>query len=261
MPYAPVNGLRMYYEIHGSGRPLVLIHGGLGLIEMFAPLLPKLAAARQVIAVDLQGHGHTADIERPFSYEGFAADIAALIEHLGVGQADLIGYSLGGGVALQTAICHPQAVRRLVVISAPFRHDGWFHTVMESVAAIRSGDLDGTVMHSAYLRSAPDPAGWPGLVEKTRLMLGKPYDWSGGVAALSTPTLIVVGDSDSLPPAHAAEMFGLLGGGKSDGNMGAPFVHRFAVLPGTTHYDILEHTDLLVPILSGFLDAPMPRAS
>jgi pimeloyl-ACP methyl ester carboxylesterase len=127
--YAEVNGLSLYYEVHGEGEPLILLHGGVGAIEMFGEVLPLLARGRRVIGVDLQAHGRTADIDRPMTYEAMADDMAALIEHLGVGEADVMGYSLGGGVALQTAIRHPEAVRKAVLVSTPFKRDGWYPEV------------------------------------------------------------------------------------------------------------------------------------
>src|SRR5687768_5497240 len=130
MTYADVNGIKLHYEIHGTGRPLVLLHGGLGAIEMFGPNLPALAKGRQVIAVDLQGHGRTADIDRPLDPQLMADDIAALIRHLGLGRADIMGYSLGGGVAVHTAIRHPGVVNRLVVVSTPFRRNGFYPEIL-----------------------------------------------------------------------------------------------------------------------------------
>jgi pimeloyl-ACP methyl ester carboxylesterase len=261
--YAPVNGLSLYYEVHGTGKPLVLLHGGFGVIGMFAAfehLLPTLAKAHQVIDVELQGHGHTGDIDRPLSYEGMADDIAALIEHLGLANADLCGYSLGGGVALQTAIRHPDVVRKLVVVSAPCKRAGWYPEVLAGMAAITPEALVGTPMHAAYLRVAPNPEDWPRLANKTRQLLGQDYDWSTAVAAIEVPTLIVVGDADSVRPAHAVEFFGLLGGGKGDGDMRGLPASALAVLPATTHMDILTRVDLLLSIIPPFLDAPMPDA-
>jgi pimeloyl-ACP methyl ester carboxylesterase len=138
--YVSVNGLNMYYEMHGNGEPLVMLHGAFGTIDMHGALLPLLAQTRQVIAVELQAHGHSADIDRPLSYEMMADDIAALIKHLEIGQADILGYSLGGGVALQTAIRHPEVVRKLVVVSAPYKCDGWYAEVLAGQTAISACD-------------------------------------------------------------------------------------------------------------------------
>ena len=181
--YAPVNGLELYYEVHGEGRPLILLHGGLGGVSMYSAVLPQLASSRQVIGVDLQGHGHTADIDRPFRWEDFADDIAALIRHLGLKQADLAGYSVGGGTALQTAIRHPGLVRRLVLISTPCRRQGWYPEVLAGMAGMNAEAakmMVGSPIQAAYTQAAPRPEGWPVLVEKTGALLKREYDWCEG---------------------------------------------------------------------------------
>ncbi len=261
--YANVNGLSMYYEVHGSGKPLILIHGGLGVIGMFEQLLPKLAETRQVIAVELQAHGHTADIGRPLSFELMADDIAALVAHLGHERADLMGYSLGGGVALRTAILHPEAVRKLVVVSAPCKSGGWYPEVLagqRSMSAEAARTWIGSPMQQAYAGVAPRPEDWPLSAEKLGDLLRKDYDWSEGVAAMAAPTMVVVGDADAVRTAHAVEFYELLGGGKRDAGWdgaGMPNA-RLAILPGTTHYDSYL-SPLLVPAVVSFLDAPVAR--
>ena len=259
--YAAVNGLNLYYEIHGTGKPLVLLHGGFGTVEMFGQLLPALAQTRQVIAVELQAHGHTADIDRPLRFEAMADDIAALINQLGLTNADLCGYSLGGGVALQTAIRHPNAVHKLVLVSAPCKRVGWYPEDLAGMAAVNAEAALGWVgspMHEAYVRVAPRPEDWPVLAGKVGELLRQDYDWSAHVAAMKIPTLIVIGDADGVRPAHAVELLGLLGGAKAVGIMDALPASKLAVLPGTSHYTILTRTDLLLPIITPFLDAPMP---
>jgi pimeloyl-ACP methyl ester carboxylesterase len=262
--YAEVNDVRMYYEVHGSGRPLVLLHGGLGAIEMFGEVLPLLAEDRQVVAVDLQAHGRTADVDRPLSYETMADDIGALIEHLGLGAADVMGYSLGGGVALQTAIRHPDAVRKLVVVSTPFRRDGWYPEVLAGMGQMgpeAAEPMKATPMYALYSSVAPRPDDWPVLLTKLGALLGQDYDWSGDVAAMGTPTLIVVGDADSVRTSHAVEFFELLGGGKQDAGWdgsGMPD-SRLAILPATTHHDIFS-SPTLASTVAPFLDAPVPEA-
>src|SRR5881227_417069 len=179
--YADVNGIKLYYETAGTGRPLVLLHGGLGALEMFGPNLAALAKGRQVIAVDLQGHGRTADIDRPLSVALMADDIAALIEHLGLASADVMGYSLGGGVALQTAIRHPEVVRKLVVVSSAFKRDGWYPEVLAGMAAMNAEAarfMVGSPPHQVYVAAAPDAEGWIGMVSKTGDLLRQDYDWS-----------------------------------------------------------------------------------
>lgn len=263
--YADVNGVNMYYEVHGSGEPLVLLHGGLGTIDMlFAQLLPVLSANRQVIAVELQGHGHTADIDRPLSYEAMADDVAALIEHLGYENADVMGFSLGGGVALQTAIRHPEAVDKLVLVSTVYQRNGWYPEVlagMSSMNADAAAMMVETPLYQFYASVAPNPDDWTQLVVKSSELLAQDYDWSADVSALTVPTLIIVGDADSVRTSHAVELFGLLGGGQHDGaSMGRP-VSQLAIIPDTNHFTILSRTDLLLPVVNLFLDAPVPEAS
>ncbi|MDP9374714.1 MAG: alpha/beta hydrolase [Chloroflexota bacterium] len=262
--YAPVNGLNLYYEIHGTGAPLVLLHGGFGATGMFGGLLPALAAHRQVIAVDLQGHGRTADIDRPLRIEHMADDIAALIAHLGLGMASVMGYSLGGAVALQTAIRHPDAVDRLVVVSTPHKRSAWYPenlAGMDQLGAAAAESMKQTPMYELYARIAPRPDDWTNLWAKMGDLLRRDYDWSAGVAALAIPTMLVFGDADSVSPAHAAAFFGLLGGGQRDGGWDRSAVtpHRLAILPGTTHYDILA-PPALASTVTPFLDAPPPAA-
>ena len=261
--YASMNGLEMYYEIHGTGRPLILLHGGVGAIEMFGEVLGLLAEGRQVIAVDLQAHGRTADIARPLSFESMADDIAALIEHLGFEKADVMGYSLGGGVALQTAIRHPEVVHKLVVVSTPFKRDGWYPEVlagMGQMGAEAAEPMKQSPMYQLYASVAPKPEDWPVLLTKLGELLRQDYDWSDEVAKIETPTMIVVGDADGVRTAHAVEFFELLGGGKADAGWdgsGMPNA-RLAILPATTHYNILS-SPALVSTVMAFLDASMPE--
>src|SRR5215207_7052901 len=199
--YAEVNGLEMFYEIHGTGEPLILLHGGVGAIEMFGEVLPLLAEGRQVIAADLQAHGRTADIDRPLSLESMADDIVALIKHLGFEKADVMGYSLGGGVALRTAIQHLEVVKKLVVVSTPFRRDGWYPEVLAGMGQMgpeAAEPIKQTPMYQLYASVAPKPDDWPVLLTQLGQLLGQDYDWSEEVAAIEVPTMIVVGDADSV---------------------------------------------------------------
>jgi len=265
--YASVNGLNLYYEIHGSGEPLMLLPGGFETVEAMGEIVPQLAATRRVIGVELQGHGHTADIERPLRFELMADDIAALIRHLGLERADIFGFSLGGGVGLQTAIRHPEVVRKLALASTPFRKDGWYPEVLAGMASISVETFAGTPIHETYIKTSPRPEAWPTFVAKMRQLLSEDYDWVEGVAALKTPILIMVGDADSIRLAHIVEFFGLLGGGKADGDMNGLSPAQLAVLPATTHvgwappyHGIMTRTELLLPIITEFLDSPMPEA-
>ncbi len=264
--YGKANGVNLYYEVHndgGVGRPLMLLHGGLGDSTMFAPLLPALPQTHQTITVELQGHGHTADIDRPFSFEAMADDVAALIQELQLGTVDLLGYSLGGGVALQTAIRHPEVVNRLILVSAPGKRDGWYPEQLAGMGAMNAEVAKswiGSPMQQAYASVAPRPEDWPALVDKTGQLLKQDYDWSDQVKALKMPVLIAVGDADGVQTAHAVELFGLLGGGKTpagwDGS-GMPNA-RLAILPATTHYDIL-YSPILAMAINAFIETPRPE--
>ncbi|MET7935049.1 alpha/beta hydrolase [Streptomyces sp. NPDC005322] len=262
MSYADVNGVSLYFEEHGSGPgdPLVLLHGGFGAGEMFAPLLPGLAEGRRVILVDLQAHGRTADIDRPLRLESMADDIAALLKHLGLARADVLGYSMGAGVALRTAIQHPDLVRRLVVVSMPARRDGWFPEVtaqMDQMGPAAAEPMKQSPMYEVYARLAPRPEDWPVLVGKSTEMIQRDYDWSAEVADITAPVLLVFGDGDAVRPAHMVEFFALLGGGLKDpgwdGSGDRP-ASRLSILPGATHYDILT-SPLLAGVVLPFLDA------
>lgn len=262
--YAQINGLDLYYELHGNGQPLVVLPGSFWTIAAMGELVSQLALSRRVIAVELQGHGHTANIERPLRYEWLADDIAALIKHLGLAQADLFGYSLGGGVALQTAIRHPGVVRKLALASTALKRDGWYPEDLAAMSAISAEAFAGTPIHDAYLRTSPVPEAWSSVVDKVRQLVTSDYDWTAGVAALTTPTLILVGDADGVRLSHTVEFFALLGGGQADGDLAGLPRASLAVLPATTHvgwappyHGIMTRTHLLLPMLTEFLDAPI----
>jgi pimeloyl-ACP methyl ester carboxylesterase len=261
--YADVNGIKLYYETHGKGRPLVLLHGGLGAIEMFGPNLPALAKGRQLIAVDLQGHGRTADIDRPLSVELMADDIAALIKHLGIDSADVMGYSLGGGVALLTAIRHPEVVRKLVLVSTVFRRNGFYPDILAQqgqVTAAAAEQMKQTPMYQLYASIAPRPEDWGRLLGKIGEAMKVDYDYSSQIPGIKARTLVVAGDADIFPPSHAVELFGLLGGGQRDGGWdgsGQP-KSRLAILPGLTHYTIFNAPALATTAIA-FLNEPAPK--
>jgi pimeloyl-ACP methyl ester carboxylesterase len=253
--YAPVNGLKLYYEIHGTGEPLILLHGGLGATEMFREIMPALSKSRQVIAADLQGHGRTADIDRPISIPTMADDIAALIKYLKIEKADVMGYSLGGGVALHTAVRHPEIVKKLVVVSAAFRQDGWYPEIVAGMSQLGPASVEPmkqTPMYQMYARIAPRPQDWPVLITKVGEALRKNYDWSQDVGTIRAPALLAFGDADAVRTAHAVQFFELLGGGKKDGGWDGSGISRarLAILPGLTHYTIFSSPVLASTVTS-----------
>ncbi len=263
--YAPVNGLEMYYEVHGTGRPLVVLHGAYMTIGMMGEVVPGLAEARRVIPVELQGHGRTADVGRPLTYEQMADDVAALIGYLGIEQADVFGYSMGGAAALQVAVRHPEVVRKLVVASASYTSDGAHPELLEMIPTITPEAFAGSPIEEAYLRTAPNPDDFPNLVAKLKRLDMEPFAWPPeDIREIAAPTLLIIGDSDIIRLEHAVELFRLLGGGVPGDLAGLP-KSQLAVLPGTTHFvppgsAVLDRTDWLLAMIPAFLDAPMPEA-
>jgi pimeloyl-ACP methyl ester carboxylesterase len=265
--YADVNGLHLYYETHGTGRPLVLLHGGLGSGEMFGPVLPALATNHQVILPDLQGHGRTADIDRPIDIRLLADDVIALIEHLGLDKPDVVGYSLGGGTALFTASKRPDLVRRAVLCSVYLRPDSVDPALlaMQGQVGPEAADLmKDTPMYRLYQRVAPRPEDFPRLLGKLGATMGEKFDYTDVVRGLQVPTMVVAADADQAPVIHYAEVFSLLDGGLRDGgwmNEGRPKGgHALAILPGLTHYSIFA-SPLLAAVALAFLDAPDATAA
>jgi pimeloyl-ACP methyl ester carboxylesterase len=260
--YADINGLHLYYETHGSsGRPMILIHGGLGSGEMFGPMLPTLSAGHQVIVPDLQAHGRTADIDRRLDMRLMADDIAMLIDHLGLDQPDLVGYSLGGGVAFHTAVNYPDKVGKLVMASANVRRDAIPAEMLaqqEQVGAAAAENLKGTPMYELYQRVAPHPDDFATLLDKIGSAMKEDFDFSDEVRGLQVPTMIVAADADMAPPSHYVEVFKLLDGGLRDGGWmgeGRPKGgHALAILPGLTHYN-LGVSPLFAAVVLDFLDA------
>ncbi len=257
--YAPVNGLNMYYEIHGAGQPLVLLHGAFSAIgTSFGALIPELARTRQVIAFELQAHGRTADIERPLSMEHMADDIVAALLHLGIAQADFLGYSMGAGVALQVAIRHPDTVRKLVLAAVSYTISGMHAGLMEGLGEMKPEMMYGSPWHDEYLQIAPNPRDFERLFAKKTAMDQQIQDIPAEtIRAISAPTLLIIGDSDIIRPEHAVEMFRLLGGGVMGDMAGLPR-SRLAILPGTTHVTLVNRTEWLNSMITEFLDVPMP---
>ena len=258
--YAEVNGINLYYETHGSGRPMILLHGGLGSGEMFGPILPALAETHQVIAVDLQGHGRTADIDRPIQIQLMADDIAALIDHLGLAKPDLVGYSLGGGTALFTAVKYPEKVGRLVACSTYIRADAIDPAIKAQQGQMNASVVEflkDTPMYELYHRVAPRPEDFPGLLDKIGQTMADEFDYADEVRSLKVPTLLVSADADMAPPSHTVEIFKLLDGGLRDGGWAGENRpkggHALAILPGLTHYNVFA-SPLFAAVTLDFLD-------
>jgi pimeloyl-ACP methyl ester carboxylesterase len=262
--YADVNGIKLYYETHGTGRPLVLLHGGLMSGETFGPVLPDLAGNHQVIVPDLQGHGRTADIDRPIDIKLMADDIAALIDHLRLDKPDLVGYSLGGGVAFFTAVKYPDKVRKLVIVSANIRRDAIPPEMLAQQGQVSAAAVEfmkDTPMYQLYQRVAPQPENFGKLLDKVGESMAKDFDFSNEMRNIKVPTLIVAADADMAPPSHYVDAFKLLDGGLRDGGWigeGRPKGgHALAILPGLTHYNI-GTSPLLAAVALNFLDAEQP---
>jgi pimeloyl-ACP methyl ester carboxylesterase len=260
--YAPVNGLQMYYEVHGSGgTPLLLLHGGLFNIDLqFGELLPSLAASRQVIAADFQGHGRTNDIDRPLTCADLSSDVVGLLSHLRVPQADVFGFSVGGGVALHLAIRHPELVRKLIVSSVSFHPEGDRSENSDAVAAMTVDMIAGTPMEQEYLAKSPHPDRLQDLLDKLGTFDQGFTGWSDAdIQGIAAPTLITVGDCDAVYLDHMVRFLQLRGGDVNGDFVGVPS-SQLAVFPGTTHFFGLARTALVLDVVLTFLDAPLPQS-
>ena len=256
----------MYYEIHGASQgaalPLVLLHGAFSSIEPdFAPMLPLFAKTRQVIAVEQQGHGHTADFDRPLRYEQMADDTVALLAHLGIKKADFFGYSMGSDVAMKIAYHHPEMARKLVLAGGTaYNLEGLHPGLMEGLDNMPPDALDGTPWKEAYDKVAPNPEDWATLVAKKNEMDHRYQPWTPEqIQWFKAPMLIMVGDSDIVRPEHVVEMFRLMGGGVVGDLVGLP-ASQLAILPGTTHVTLMYRVDWVTSMTNEFLNAPMPEA-
>lgn len=259
--YADVNGLQLYYEVYGEGKPIVLLHGSHLTIPLtWSHVIPLLAKDRKVIVTELQGHGRTRDIARELSYESMADDVSGLLTHLKIDSADILGWSMGGGVAFQFAVRHPEQLRRLVVVSAPYAHDGWWPDTEASFATFTADMFEGTPIREQYESFGNDPAQFPEFVKKVISIDLKPYDWSEDVKAIKAPIFMAIGDADGVRYEHALELFRAKGGGKQGDLHGLP-KSRLAILPGTTHVGIfMQRADWLIPMITDFLDSDLNEA-
>lgn len=261
--YAPVNGIELYHEIYGEGEPLVLIHGGLTTIGEIQAWIEGLAKTRRVIAVEMQGHGHTADTDRAMSFRTLAEDIVALLDHLGIPRADLVGHSFGGACAIRAAIQHPDRVRRLVVISSPHARSCWYPEVRQGMSQVGAAMATNMAqMPTGRLSQQwPEPERFPSFLDKMGRLMSEDYDWSAEIAKLPMPVLLVFADNDSVPQKHIAEFFALVGGGvKEPGWMNTQLSRsRLAVVTGYSHYNLIGSPEV-APIVSRFLDDPLTDA-
>jgi len=258
--YAQVNGLKMYYEVHGSGKPLLLLHGAFNSINTaFSQLIPVLSKTRQIIAVELQGHGRTNDIDRPFSFESMADDVAALLKQLKIDSTDVFGYSMGGGVAQQIAIRHPLLVRRLILTSTVYKYEGWTQETRSILPMLTPEMFEQTPIKTEYDKLAPDPKHWKEFINKMKKFVTTTYDFGADkIKAIKSPTLIIAGDGDGVSPEHAVEMYRLLGGGYMI-DFGPIHAAQLAIFPGTSHISAMMQTDWLVSMINPFLETPLQQ--
>ena len=258
--YAQVNGIKMYYEIHGAGKPLVLLHGAFNTINTaFGQIIPALSKTRQVIAVELQGHGRTQDIDRPFSFESMADDVAALLKFLKTDSADIFGYSMGGGVAQQVAIRHPALVRRLIITSSVYKYEGWSPETRAILPMLTPEMFEPTPIKQEYDKLAPDPKHWKEFINKMKKFVTTTYDFGADkIKAIKSPTLIIIGDGDGVLPEHAVEMYRLRGGSYMV-DFGPMHTAQLAILPGSSHISVMMQTDWLVSMVVPFLDASLQQ--
>jgi pimeloyl-ACP methyl ester carboxylesterase len=258
--YAPVNGLKMYYEIHGSGEPVVLLHGAfMAITDDWSVWISELSKTRKVIAVEMQGHGRTADIKRDITYENLADDVAALLDYLKIPNADIIGYSLGAGAAMQCAIRHPEKVRKVVSISAPIRRDGWVKEANDFWPTFTWEVFKGTPMEAEYKRLSPTPEKFPDFVNHIKATALRPYDFGADkLKATKAPMFFIHGDADGVRLDHIAEMYRLKGG-EIHGDMQPRSASRLAILPDTTHVTLMNRMSTIVPMVNDFLDAKPPK--
>lgn len=253
--YAQVNGLKMYYEVHGTGKPILLLHGAFNTINMaFGQLIPELAKTRQVIALELQGHGRTNDIDRPFSFDAMADDVAALLRQLKIDSTDVLGYSMGGGVAQQLTIRNPSLVRRLILISTVYKYEGWSQETRNILPMLTPEMFEPTPIKQEYDKLAPDPKHWKDFISKMKKFVTTTYNFGADkIRAIKSPTLIIAGDGDGVTPEHAVEMYKLRGGGYMV-DFGPIPAAQLAIFPGSSHISVMMETNWLVSMINPFLD-------
>ena len=254
--YAPINGLKMYYEIHGSGEPVVLLHGAfMTITNNWTGWIDELSKTRKVIAIEMQGHGRTADTARDITDENLADDVAALLEQLKIPRADLIGYSMGGAVAMQCAIRHPDKVRKVVIISSYFRRDGVVKEAFDAIPKLTAADFKGSPIESEYKKLSPTPDEFPNFVKRLLATASRGHDISADqLKAATAPMFFIHGDADGVRLEHISEMYRLKGG-EIHGDMRPRSASRLAILPNTTHVTLMDRRSVIIPMVNDFLDA------
>lgn len=253
--YAPVNGLKMYYEIYGEGKPIVLLHGSYMNIDLnYGQLIPELAKSHKVIALEMQGHGRTADTDRPYSYSNLADDVAGLLNYLHIDSADILGYSLGGTVALELAITHPSVVNKLIIISSVYKYDGWIQSARDLFPTMKPEFLENTPLKTTYDGLAPDKNHWKTFVAKLTKFDATPFDLGADkIKGIKAPALIINGDNDGVDLNHMADMYRLFGGGVFGDMTGLP-KSQLAIIPASTHVSLMMETQKITALIQPFLD-------
>jgi pimeloyl-ACP methyl ester carboxylesterase len=254
-----VNGMQMYYEVSGTGDPLVVLHGAYMNIQTMGAIIPELAKTHRVYAVELQGHGRTTDIDRPITYPSMADDVAAFMDAVRLPKADVFGYSMGAAVGLQLAIRHPAKVNKLVAASVSYDLKGWQPEFTAMIPQMTVEMILGMPFAADYRKLAPNPDGFPALVRKLIALEKEPMAWEAQVKAMKTPVLIIAGDADVVTLEHTVALFKLLGGGAM-GDMGKPLAaSRLAIMPATSHTAVITQTPLLHALIEPFLKGQTPK--
>jgi len=252
--YVPVNGIKVYYEVYGEGRPVVLLHGAFMTIEMnWGQLIPELSKTRKVIAIELQGHGHTPFSDRKLDFATLASDVVGVLDHLKVDSADVAGYSMGGYVAYQLAIQSPKRVRRLVIISSTYKSTGWRPEVTNAFKAFKPEFFTNTPFQVAYNAVAPDKTKWTKFLEQMIAFAGTPFDMGdANIAKITLPVLLISGDNDGLDKIELIKTYQLLGGAVC-ADFGPMPKSQLAIVPSQGHVSLMMQTKAIFGYLDGFL--------
>jgi pimeloyl-ACP methyl ester carboxylesterase len=258
--YVDVNGMKMYYEVSGQGDPLIVLHGAYMTIATMGEIIPALAKTHTVYAIEMQGHGHTNDIDRPITYPNLADDVAAFMDAVALDKADVFGYSMGAAAGLQLAIRHPVKVNKLAAASVAYDARGWQPAFQAFIPQMTVEMFLAMPFADEVRKQSVDPDRFPLVVEKLIALEKEPMAWEADVKAMKTPVLIITGDADVATLEHSVAMFRLLGGGDM-GDMGQPLpASRLAVLPATSHTAVLSQPDVLATFINAFLKGEAPKS-